>query len=347
MKRISITLLLAAAAVFAPRAGAQSPANPGGTVLYSLPSTVLHLEVTATCENFQAGPYAAYARKYLGSEARTTSGPSWRISSITLTPYIEADPSARHTVKLSARKAASSPFLQMCAQGVVSMMDSHTGNEEPWRFPSIAARDRFAGKDPGGNLTSATTTLYQRVNGPDGFRRVSVQQSEVVEKSLENKAAEAAQMIFRLRKSRVQIITGDTDATFSGDALGDAIEETARLEAEYMSLFYGLSENSTQTAHFDVIPRKDAPGQVYIAFRISESGGLMAAEELEGRPVVLELKFTPPKGAAEEGRRSRGEPIYYRTPAIASVRILDGAEVLLQSRVPIYQLGETCTFPAN
>ena len=37
-------------------------------------------------------------------------------------------------------------------------------------IPSIAANDQFAGKGVGGNLTSATTTLYKSVMTESGFQ---------------------------------------------------------------------------------------------------------------------------------------------------------------------------------
>ena len=45
---------------------AKKNADPEGYLTYSLPSTVLVFEVEAVRENFYAGPYAAYAEKYLG-----------------------------------------------------------------------------------------------------------------------------------------------------------------------------------------------------------------------------------------------------------------------------------------
>ena len=40
-----------------------------GTVSYSMPQTVLVFNVEAQKESFYAGPYARYARKYLGIDA--------------------------------------------------------------------------------------------------------------------------------------------------------------------------------------------------------------------------------------------------------------------------------------
>lgn len=327
-------------------ASAQEAVNPAGTAVYALPQTTVTLAVTAEKETFLAGPYAQYAQKYLGDAARTDNSVTYSVKSIDLVPYIEADMSNTYMTTLSGKDASLSTFLQMCSQGLIALSDSYTGKQEAWRFPSIAANDRFDGKDPNGNLTTSTTTLYKSVNTENGFRKVAVQQSEVIEKSLEKKAAEAAQTIFNLRKSRVQIITGDTDATFSGEALKAAIDEITRLEEEYMTLFYGIKETSLQTMNFDVTPTAANKQQMYVAFRISTTDGLLPASDVIGRPVVLQLIPDKTGTVAEGPAASKGaakKQITYRIPVTATARILDGETMLLQARIPVYQLGTTCT----
>jgi len=325
---------------------AQNESNPAGTAVYALPKTTIALTVTAEKETFLAGPYAQYAQKYLGDAARTEDAVTYSIQKIDLVPYLEADMAGTYTVALSAKDVSSSSFLKMSAQGLISLPNGFSGKPEAWKFPSIAANDSFDGRDPNGNLTVSTTTLYKNVSTENGFRKVAVQQSEVIEKSLEKKAAEAAQTIFKLRKNRVQIITGDTDATFSGEALKAAIDEITRLEEEYMTLFYGIKETSLQTMNFDITPAVGNAKQNYVAFRISNSEGLMQAGGVTGRPVVLHLDVEKQaaKAAAESSKKGgTKKQIFYRVPATATARIYDGEEVLLQTRIPVYQLGTTCS----
>lgn len=327
-------------------------AQPDGVVIYSLPSTSIMLTVVAEKEDFIAGPYAQFAQKYMGSEARTEDAVTYTLKSIDMAPYLEADPSTRIALNISAKGSGAANFLQLCSQGLIIASDSYTGKPEAWRFPSIANNDVFAGKDVGGNLTSATTTLYKTVNTAEGFQRVAVSQSQVVEKSLEKKAQETANTIFDLRKSRMQIITGDTDATYSGEAMQAAIAEITRLEQEYMSLFFGTSTTSLQTMNFDVVPAASTANQMYVAFRISETEGLLPSNEVSGRPIVLQLSFDKASnittgGTSSGARQAAAGTVYYRVPAIATARLIDGSQTLLQSRIPVYQLGQTVSFPLN
>lgn len=350
MKRLSIITAVAAASITAVApAMAQEAVNPSGIIMYSLPKTTVHLTVTAQKETFLAGPYAQYAKKYLGNAARTEDNETYSIKTLDITPYIEADTDNCYTVNLTAKEAASSSFLKFCSQGLISMPDSYTGKSENWRFPSIAGEGAFNGKDLSGNLTSATTTLYKTERTEDGFRKVAVQQSEVVEKSLEKKAAEAAQTIFNLRKSRVQIITGDTDATYSGEAMKAALDEITKLEDNYLTLFYGITEISLQTMNFDVTPTEGNAKQMYVAFRISDTKGLLPAGNVEGRPIVLHLVKDGTVGISDKSgsivpaaTKKASKSISYRTPATVTAKIIDGDTMLLQTRFPVYQLGCTC-----
>ena len=213
-----------------------------------------------------------------------------------------------------------------------------------------------------GNLTSAETVLYRTERNDNGeFERVAYKQSQVVEKSPEKKAQEAASMILSLRQNRINIITGNTDATFSGDALRAAIEETARIEESLLRLFTGSTSCSVQTMDFDVVPDSSSTEEMVIAFRLSDTQGLLPSDDISGRPVVIEIAPEAEQPETElilpettQNSRRNGyygtlekEVIHYRIPAICTVKITDGQELVLQSRIPVYQKGQELTFPAG
>lgn len=343
MKKTMILMLAVLMLAISSEASAQllsqGKSAPSGSVLYSLPVTSITFCVDAVREDFIAGPYAEYAKKYMGSEARTSNEVNYYLKSIKLVPYLEADPSVRYAVNLRGKTA---DFMALCSQGLVVASDSYTGKEEMWRFPSLAGNDKFAGKDASDNLSTATTTLYKTVKTANGYERVAVSQSQVVEKSSEKKAAETAATIFKLRNMRMAIVTGDTDATYSGEAMAAAIAELLRMEEEYMSLFYGTTVESVQTMNFDVVPQADRRDHKYVAFRLSDTEGLLPPSDLSGRPIVLDLELDD---LVATGGGARGDGIYYRIPRTATARVMDGANMLLQTRIPIYQFGETLTFP--
>lgn len=330
MKKLSA---IAVATLLAVSVSAQD-VNPG-FISYSLPKTDLVFEVSARQEVFHAGPYARFAQKYLGVSARQKDETSFTITDVKLTSAVEADLEARFTTPIPG--TAMQTYLQMTTMGLVAGAEGTFSDNASWRFP-LTEKGSFEGKGIPANLTSESSTLQGM--------QMTVQQSAVVEKSLERKAQEVADMIFKIRDNRYKILVGDTDATYSGEAMKATMDELNKLEADYTTLFLGYSEYNTQTAVFEVVPRADNAKQMYVAFRLSDSDGLVSADNLNGKPYYLQLvveplgKMIPPKG----GSKPKYE-IYYRIPAICKATLTDGVDNILQIRVPVYQLGMLSIYP--
>jgi hypothetical protein len=346
-KAVILSLLLVNGSAFAQEVR-QGDAIPEGAVVYSLPMTMLHIRVEAEKEAFTAGPYARFAQKYLGLEARQEDRVQYRIVSAQVRPYLEADPAQSFMVNLSGQKNAVANFTQFSAQGLIMLSDSYAGKEENIRFAPQTRAAAFTDKGISSNLSQEQVMLYRTEQGASGTQRVAVPQSQVVGKSLERSAEEAASLIFKIRNKRMEIITGDTDATFSGEALGAAVAEMARLEAEYLALFMGKSTYSTQGMDFDVQPQASQAKQIYIAFRLSDTEGLVPASNMGGRPITLELTADAdaPKGPAVAPDAGRAAlRLFYRKPVAMQMTLADGQEVLARSRVLVYQLGQVLSFP--
>ena len=332
MRNVIRLTMAAAFALTAISVSAQNTSDPAGNLTYCLPSTTLTLEVDAVQEKFYAGPYARFAEKYLGVEARQKDETVFQITQIRMTPSGEADQSRRYTLSVSKGNIDAS-FIKLSSAGLVSFGDLNSGNESVWRFPT-QTKGNFAGKGVTSNLTSESTVLYKNDKKESAYNKISVQQNMIVEKSLEKRAAETADMILNLRKQRLQIVTGDTDATYSGEAMGAAIDELTRLEKEYMTLFTGYSEYQYQTMNFDIVPETDRESQRYVAFRLSDTAGLVPADNLSGKPVLMEIIPQPFQQIehTEDGKAKKPAVLaYYRIPAVCTVKLTDGVNLLLQS----------------
>lgn len=311
-----------------------------GSVSYALPQTTISFEIEAVREDFYAGPYAKFARKYLGVAANEEDHKACHLRTVKMIPRIEADQNYRYYV--NPGKGLS--FLSLTSQGLIAVSDGNFGGASQWRFTSQAGSD-FAGKGISSNLTSEEAVLYRGVKEESSYNRIAVQQDMVVQKSLEQRAKEAAEMIFELRNKRVQIVTGDTDATYSGEAMGAALAEIAALEKEYMSLFVGYSDLQTQVFKCDVVPSKDQKTQTYIAFRVSDSEGVVSPENVSGKPYLLELVPQKVSQSAGKAVSAKGDAVIYRVPSICTVKLMDGVTPILQDRIAVYQLGTESYYP--
>ena len=369
MKNKIIFAALVAAVLCPVGTFAKKNADPEGYLTYSLPSTVLVFEVEAVRENFYAGPYAAYAEKYLGITVPLEDKQTYQLKSIKMTPCVEPDNSKRFSVNVPQGQLDAS-FLKLSAMGLISFADAGEAGETAWRFP-VAGKGEFADKGVSSNFISESATLYRNANKSSRFDRMQVKQDVLVENTVEKKAAEMAQKILDAREERYKIVIGDTDATYSGEALKAAIDELTRIEKEYLTLFIGYKETQVENARFEVLP-KAGQQQKYIAFRLSDNEGLVPADNLSGKPILMEIapqEFAqtdvakaeleaeaaaqaeleatgkaPKTKAPAEKREVR---VFFRIPAACKVTLKNGVDLLMQTRVPVYQLGQETSLPVN
>lgn len=297
---------------------------------YSLPKTTIRIEVEAEVEHFHAGPYAAFAKKLLGIDAVLEDYKACNITGVKLTPLIEADYSQRYS-------APSSSILALASQGLVSLPSEDVrGGGASWRFPSSAPSD-FASRGISSNFSRESKTLYKT---DELGETIAVTQNMTVSKSLEKRAAEAADMVTKMRQTRIDVVTGNTDMTYSGQAMEAALLEMKSLEREYLSLFVGYSDKIVKTFVCEVAPDPSGEVQKYVAFRLSPSEGPVLSDDLSGTPVVLELiPDVLPQEPVKEKPIKGYSIIKYRIPAICTARLYDGTTLLLEDRLPIAQLG--------
>ncbi len=352
MKRI-VTLALLCAFGFSAQAQVtqlKDGAQPTpGTVVYSLPRTVVKLKIEVVKESYVEGPYSQYAQKYLSIDTPRKSPKSYTIQAISLMTYQEADPSQTYMLNVGSLKNARTNFLAFSEQGLVLPSGYEAPRYGQARFsvtPQAAQNFYTMGVEP--NFASEATTYFNTVKTDTGFVRVPVQRSQTVEKNTERKAEEAANFIFNLRKKRADLITGDSDNIPTGEGLRAAIEESRRLEEEYLSLFIGKSYSGTETYYVDVVPDAAQSKPSYIAFRFSETQGVLPSTNVAGRPIMLELQ--PEKGGAtgdiakDDGKTPY---IYYRVPQMVQARLIDGQQTLIQDRFAVSQLGRMLSVPAE
>ena len=99
---------------------------------------------------------------------------------------------------------------------------------------------------------------------------------------------------------------------------------------------------------FDITPSAGNKNQSCTAFRISDSKGLLPASSGEGKAYTIEFtteEDSVPEVAVE--RSKENSTIHYRIPAISLCRLKNGSEILIESRIPVYQLGRESLFPLN
>ncbi|MEE3466668.1 MAG: DUF4831 family protein [Candidatus Cryptobacteroides sp.] len=303
---------------------------PAQEVSYALPSTSITVKVEVRQETFFAGPYAPFAKQMLNMSVSDQDAITTEITRVELIPRVEADTDAWYTCDQE-----SSALLSLSAQGLVSL--GNAAAPVSWRFlPGLKAD--FTDKGLTAPDKEAVETIFKEMPSDTGMVSIPVEHKILVEKTLEDKALDAADVILQVRKERLNIASGNTDASYSGESLRAALQELERIEAEYMALFRGYSVVRKQVCTFEVIPSRGVKHHRYLVFRLTDDGPV--TEGVSGTPYYLELQ---PEGKLPEEdhadkKKTRGS-VRYRIPQVCKVTFSCDGHPLLQTRLPFYQLG--------
>lgn len=113
----------------------------------------------------------------------------------------------------------------------------------------------------------------------------------------EEQAAATAELLFSLRKHRLDLITGEAGENVFGAGLKAALDEIARMEREYLDMFYGSKSVSEQLYTFNVTITPDK--NEYMVCRFSDKVGIVPTDDLSGRPIVVKVETAKHKEYAE------------------------------------------------
>jgi len=308
-----------------------------GGVVYSLPRTGIRLQAEASQEKFFHGPYYEFAQKYLGIKgAPSTDSEYWTITGIKLETYGEPDPAEVH--KASGPVAS---MLSLSEEGVLIGINCEVKREKDKVYTSEFTQNVDVPRQlwPDLSMNSYLVEKDSTKRSGDKF------------KTFEEKAAEAAHDVLKLRKRKALALAAKYDKLPpDGAAYKVMVDELDRIIDEYTALFIGKSYKAKHCYTFEVVPdSKGAKGLV--AFRFSSSTGVLPENNVSGKPIMLELE---PNGdltrngsqsAAPAAGETSSEGIFYRVPGFAVARVLNGTEVLAQARLPIAQFGVVAHLP--
>ena len=337
MKRISVALI----------ALALSQAAFAQDVTYALPFTTIVLDVDVVKEFHTAGPYASYAKEMLNLAVPVKDEVVTTVSSISVRPVVEADPwSPRYSCP-----AGNNTFLEMTAQGLVSFRDNEEVSGASLRFAPQINREYSAAGVTGPNK-QVNHVVYRNVRSDSSDVQYPVQQAVLLAKTPEDKAAAAAEMILNARQDRYNIAIGNTDASYSGGSLGAALDELTKIEKENLLLFTGYTTTGSEHYTFEVMPTPTARTHRYLAFYLTDDGNL--TKDSRARGIPYEVEFTPvsiPDVATEPSLDPKKKSataafsVHYRIPAVCKVRLLRDGVSILETRIPVYQLGRETEMP--
>jgi hypothetical protein len=159
--------------------------------------------------------------------------------------------------------------------------------------------------------------------------------------SVEDAAQQAAQMIFSIRKHRMELITGEAGENVFGGGLKDALDALDEKEQELLELFLGKKISTTST-HSYTIPLANGVTEYTVA-KFAAQSGLKPASAADGD--VVKLTLTPgaePKfSSLQEVEASNKAAIAVRIANFATCSVAAGNKMIGTNTLPVFELGRT------
>jgi hypothetical protein len=269
-------------------------------IFYSLPRTVIRINVRIDrIENYQ-GPYADYALRYLGLKNVVQANTiEYKISDITISTYPEPDPDQYYFIEPGKKMSKSDREFQLSLTdaGIIlgtlpvpadtSVLASKMQNtEEP---PLELDKDAF------GELFRYYTdvsvfekidTIRKKINMDTMTLERQYLKKTMVEKSLEQKAKEAADFIAKIKDNRFNLITGFQEVNYNKETLEYMDAQLKNMEAEYLKLFTGIRIHKTMTFNYKYIPMPNQINTEIPIFKFSKSKGVIDFDSPGGGKVI-------------------------------------------------------------
>jgi len=271
MKKYLLSVILLAATL--PLAAQFTQKVKGGNnqdagVTYTLPKTALRITVDAQCTTTKAGPLAQFAEKYLGiTDAPQENAEVWQVTGINVQPY--ALPDTAKTFHIVIPNAAQAPSFVLTDEGMLWGI-----NCQPEKENLIAEVEE------------------EKDEAKKQLHAINVMNEEMLRAGSKNKQAEiAARQIFRIRESRLNLLTGEVDnLPADGASFQLVLDNLEAQEKAYLELFMGVKSVTTSQRIFNYEP-KDQMAE-HILFRFSRHYGFVDVDDLVGEAYMLSINIT-------------------------------------------------------
>ncbi len=335
-------------------------------IFYSLPRTVVKVEVKIDrIENYK-GPYAEFALRLLGlKNVVSANSINYKISDITISTYPEPDPEQYYFIELGEQisKRDQAGLFSLSDAGLILGTLPETGslNAIPASGQNPQQPIFESEKEIFGELFkySADVSIFEKVDTI--IRKINIDTMMVerqyykrtmVEKSPEQKAKEAAEFISKIKDSRFQLISGFQEVNYNRETLEYMDTQLKSMEKEYMKLFTGISVHKPMAFEFKYIPVINQINTEIPIFKFSGSEGIIDLDESGGAVVTIKIQRVGNTNTvsaylkkAEKKMKTHG--FFYRIPELGRVTVKLDENSQKETQCLISQLGVITYLPVN
>ena len=310
--------------------------------IYSLPKTVFKIDIVYEIIKDIKGPLAEYATEYLGiSNYISSNTTEYNLLDVSVSSQIEAGHDQIFYVQYPTERSKDEQMTSFSLSDIGGLLAYNTEARITTHNTEIITDQTIIFES--GNTEFPHMSKYNKKQKIDTIvRTINIDtvtinrflfKSSWVDKSLDDKAKDAAIQIENIRESRYQLMTGYHEINF-GSSIVYMDKQIQELENKYLELFLGkeLRTVKKQTFYFD-------PTEV------KKSDELMKFPN--GSPVIINVIPDNGINILPDTPSSITNSIYYRIPASAYVTISYDNHTFFNGDFVVNQLGSVTTVPLN
>ncbi len=337
-------------------------------LIYTLPKTVIAIDVEISKQVFKKGPFSEYAEQFLGiADVIEEDNIKWSITSIDIQSYAKVD--TNHIYIINSPFQNNSNLINLSKEGFLLSINKPVGTY----YSDIESDDNMvidnnidASLSYGEimvkkNYKEIYDTTYNEIADDTSFVRVPVIKTQLVEKTIADQAEELAEQILTLRDDRGALLVGEGDSEYlpDGTSLQTMLDGLDNLEDEYLSMFTGKTFTTKQIYNFEYIPEEKTAFRQISLFRFSETDGLLETKNIKGKPVYLEItsenytelidEFAENQALLKriEKIKEKNTGLVYRLPEKIKVKLVYKNSDLFSTEMLIAQYGSIMRIPVN
>ena len=266
--------------------------------VYALPETYIRVDVTVVKHEHLKGPYAEYAAKYLDLEDVVMNDyDEYEITGAKLSTVAVPDPSHYYFAEIDpkAAKDGKATLFSLTESGLAMGFNGAVGSESLKEVSGKSADNGSVYSDifkyfAETNLYEKTDTIIRKVVVDTAVIEKKYFEHKWVEKSDEQKAIEAANMISKIRENRFNLLTGYQEVAYDAGSITYMDEQLKQMEWDYLTLFMGLSIDKTYKYTFTALPKADAESTLVPVFSFSERNGVAGVNASGGEKVNVKIE---------------------------------------------------------
>ncbi len=286
------------------------------TIAYSLPKTELIVELELEKTTQKPGLFYQYSERYLATKnIITESRATYKLLKISV--KTNPVPDFNRTYAVTPAKKSLLSHVTVNSDGLLCGVNVPSTNvERPAIYSLIPKQEKL---EPSSLLPLGEEYLMAG--------------------STAKLAEGAAKQIYRIRESRMSILTGDLEhLPADGTSLQTMTEKLDQLETDLTELFIGKTKTELEKHQVRFVPETAATNSVL--FRISALKGFVPIDDLTGNPYYLTIQPEKINDSNAGSNNKKSSPSLNTVlPAITKITIGNGSQELYTNQFAMPQFG--------